>query len=157
MPPWAIIGERHPVTLTQAPMMRVATLLLLAVSLTASGCTSDEDEITHVVQDYNTAVGAGDGTKACAFLTKRGREIVLALDMEQALSVRTTGCVSTIKALDHLQEGREIKELKSAEIVDVHIRGTAATAALRTAEGRATAKLKQQNGKWRVDYPPGFE
>ena len=138
-------------------MRCVATLLLLAVSAIASGCTSDEDKIRHVVQDYNAAVGDGDGTKACALLTKRGREIVHALALEELLSDRTSGCESTIDALGDFKEGSEIKELESAKIGDVRIRGTAAKAELRSAEGLATAQLKQQDGEWRVDYPPGFE
>ena len=138
-------------------MRIVPTLLLLALSLAASGCTSDEDKVRHLVQEYNAAVADGDGAKACGFLTKRGREIVLALSLEQLLSDRTTGCQSTIKALGHLKEGSEIKELESAKIVDVRVRGDTAQAELRSDEGPATAELTKRDGEWRLDYPPGFE
>jgi hypothetical protein len=138
-------------------MARIATALLLATLTAASGCNDSEGEVRQVVRDYNAAVANGDGKRACALLTRRGREIVLAFSIEQSLRDRTSGCVSTVAVLGRFEEGREIKELGSAKVTAAQIHDATARVNLQTADGTASAMLKRQDNGWRIDFPPGFD
>jgi hypothetical protein len=146
----------------------VTTLLLavLAAVPVLSACgESDDDEppvtstgtpptsagVRGAVQDYVTALNAGDGEQACAVLDDRGQASVIAfLPSNQ----ERTGCAQAVERI-----ARKAVKMRRVRIGDVNVSGRSATATV-TARNPAYSSgvvLAYEDQRWKISYPPGLQ
>ena len=152
--------------------MRAATVttLLLAVlaavlALSACGGGNDDDMppvistdapptaagVRSTVQDYVTALNAGDGKRACALLDGRGQASVIAFlpsDQERV------GCAKAIERI-----ARQAVKINDAKVKDVSVTGRSANAAVtgRNPSYNSGVLLVYEDKRWRISYPPGLQ
>jgi hypothetical protein len=123
-------------------------MFAIALGLSAcgdSGNSADETAVTKTVNGLYDAFAAKDAGKVCASLTEeRKREI------ENRAGVGgSKGCERTLElALGFL--GRDIEQIKNAEVTDVSIDGDQATATVEYKGREGDLGLTKQNGDWKV-------
>jgi hypothetical protein len=134
---------------------RVALLVLGATVVTAAGCGGGaQDAIAAAMQTFDHAVADHHYARACAQLTKAGRE--------ELASQSRRGCAGALRG-DFRQVGRKQRKLvdralRNATIGDIKVDGNMATATLRlnygSKKGTEHVHFIKEDGAWQIRRNP---
>lgn len=126
---------------------------------TSTAAESNSAKISHVVEDYDTALADGEGSTACALLSNEAQERVArehgyggtrGID---ATKTKAT-CVDGVENR-YVGEDAVVKELKFAPVADVQVRGNEAQATVKLSRfGPTKTTLVNEGGDWKLSSPP---
>jgi hypothetical protein len=139
-----LTGDRH-----GSRVRHLVVAALGALALTTPGCGGDEDgksdadKVKTVVTDFYSALGDGDGAKACGLVTGSA---------EARLSLGPGSCEESVNQAAERYDDDFKEELRKVEVKDIQFEGDEATC---TAKANRTARveLKKQGDDWKItDY-----
>jgi hypothetical protein len=134
-------------------MRRASTLLAIVCTALAAGCggkdePSDEDAVRKVVGDYASAIGAGNGDRACKQMTEPGRRATVERVTAAFAQPIDIGCQEAVTELSNDLSGRTKRALLNPRVESVEVSGETASVRLRGVGG--TTRLSRVDGGWRV-------
>lgn len=123
-------------------------------------------QIRATLATFDSAISAGDGTKACAALTADGQRLVAAQQItgRDVTGNPLTDCAHSVEKLAAASgdagrlgdSGPAVTALKDSAVLDVQVRGDAAQAEVKTKSFAYTALMVKSGGAWKASVPPGF-
>ena len=130
--------------------------LLAAAALALAACggeeTTEEEAVEGVVRTYFTAFADGDGAKACGQLTTDAQ-------LKLVEGARATDCPEAMQAAaDQPAVKPYVERFRDAEVLEVTVAGTQATAKVEAIGEETTIPLVKQDGAWKIeggDVAPG--
>lgn len=124
-----------------------ALIATLAVTLVGCGKT-DREEIESALKGFDSALAAGDGEKACDFLSESARAEI----------EKRGDCARLAAGLSRpgRRVAREIEALALGEVSNVTVEGTVATAQVQAPGGypKRSVELDETEGGWKISETP---
>jgi hypothetical protein len=110
-----------------------------------------KDEVSPTVRGYLTALGNGDGKRACRLLDDRGKAALIAFLPSDQESI---GCRRAVRRVS-----RQIIPVRRFEIEEVVVTGRSATANVVANDPPYSSGvlLAADGDGWRISYPPGLQ
>jgi hypothetical protein len=129
-------------------MRRIGLALACALVLSACGggedSPGDREQIETVITTYFQAFSAGDGARACGQLSTDA----------QVKLVEATRADSCPEAMDEAAKQPDIEpyveDLGDAEVVEVEVSGTEASAKVSAIGQETTIPLAKEDGEWKI-------
>ena len=123
--------------------------LIVALAITLAGCgKTNREEIESAVRGFDSALAAGNGARACEFLSQSLRAEI----------ARRGDCapLATKLSRSHRRTAREVKALGSAEVSSVTVEGTTATAQVQAPGGypSRSVELEETDAGWKISETP---
>ena len=115
-----------------------------------TGKADDQRAIKVAVREYVTAFAAGDGDKACSYLTDGAKQAVVGA----AGKVGASSCPAVFEQTLNLG-GRKVKDVAGKiRVRKIDLNGDAARVTLRAAGLDSVADLQKVGGKWKIASLP---
>jgi hypothetical protein len=124
----------------------VSVMLTVLVAVLVAGCggSSDTSQIKTTIKSFVDALGTGDAGTACADLDASEKATLV----QAGASAGAKTCADVVKLLGRELTAAQKTKLKKANVTDVKITGSNATA---TVNGGATlAHLTKSGGHWLI-------
>jgi hypothetical protein len=129
------------------------SVCLLTIAFVA-GCggggapKSDAEAVSSVLKDAAKAVAAGDGQKACGYLTPDAqRQLQLQIG---AGALGTTDCATLVKRGTAFMTPLDRKQIESLEPANVQVNGTSASATLAGQGTSVQLNLQKSGDDWKI-------
>lgn len=131
------------------PALALAACLALVPAAAACGgsSASDEEQIQDAVSGFYTAFAAGDGEKACSYMSENSKDALL--KSTKALNVKS--CEEGIKAAAGFLPTKLRDQIKKIEATDIKIDGDKATANAKPSVNNAKILFVKEDGDWKLD------
>lgn len=125
----------------------LTTAVVLALSLVACGGGSAEDDVRSASENFVTAFKDENWEEVCSMMTKASKA-----QLEQAGETLDAkgGCPGVWEQASKLIDAEAKKQLEEFEIDTVKVNGNIATVTS-VAAGTDPARLRKEDGEWRVD------
>lgn len=134
-------------------MRRALTLLGIVGTALAAGCgggDGDDDDaaVRRLVGDYATAIGAGNGDRACKTMTAPARRETVERVTAAFAQPIDIGCEEAVTELANDMSPETKRALLNPRVAAVEVGGKTAEVRLRGVRG--TTRLEQVDGGWRI-------
>lgn len=134
----------------------LAAAVLACAAAGVAGCggggNKGLDSPTATVKTYTSAVGAGDGKKACSALAPSEQQA--ALRAAKASGVRASSCESLFSQVRAHISPAQRKQFENAKVTKVSQSGSTATVSVASAS--STPHLEKSGDRWLITSGIGF-
>lgn len=127
--------------------MLAAVLVVLAGAVGCGG-SSDEEGVEDAVGTYLTSLATADGATACDQLTGPQARLMFEEALLQLPELQATSCADALTKLSGSLGAEEKDALESADVINVQIDGSSATAEV--AGGTESVDLEKADDRWLI-------
>lgn len=125
-----------------------AALLILLLFVAGCGGESEEDAVKKTLTTYLTALANGDGSEACDQTTGEQARAIFQDSLYRLPELRATSCADALSKLSGSLGADEKETIEDAEVTNVEIDGSSATAEL--VGGTEVVDLSKSGDGWLI-------